>query len=309
MRRFVLLAAVLWALIASPGEATFPGANGMLLYEHYFTPDVGSGGTTVLESVRPDGTGRRMLRVPSPAAEPSFAAAGGRVAYTTAYADEIGERFEHNAELWVMRADGTGRRRITHDAFADFGPSLSPDGRTIAFSSVRIRHHAAEIFTIDTRTRRIRRLTNSGADDSDPDFSPEGRRIAWAGPSGIWVMNRDGSDKRRLSASGTAPSWSPDGTQIAYQAGEAANTSAQTVRAEVWVMNSDGSNAHQVTHTPDGAFEPAFSPDGRLIAYASFTELRTVSPDGSGDQLVTSVPDDPNVPQRIFEPAWQPLPG
>jgi Tol biopolymer transport system component len=76
----------------------------------------------------------------------------------------------------------------------------------------------------------------------------------------VWTINADGTDLTRLTDSPAYefdPSWSPDGTQIAYRHDEGDES-------EIWVMNADGSKPHRLAR----GISPAWSPDGSKIAYA-----------------------------------------
>lgn len=96
------------------------------------------------------------------------------------------------------------------------------------------------------------RLTEGPLRAHVPTWSPDGSRIAFAGiePSGIHVMNADGSDQIRLTTDGFLPDWSPDGTKIALQ------TEVFTASYPVFgidVMNADGTGR---THIIDGGGWP-----------------------------------------------------
>ena len=125
--------------------------------------------------------------------------------------------FLTRTELWVMKADGTGRRVLLQ------GPdrtnrdiAWSPDGRRLAMA----RHDGDwEIFVVNLDGGGTRELThNQRADDRDPSWSPDGRAIAFTsdrdGNTEIYVMNGDGSAQRNISRSpgdDHSPVWGPKG--------------------------------------------------------------------------------------------------
>ena len=101
----------------------------------------------------------------------------------------------------------------------DFYPVISPDGRMLAFCSDRSGN--LEIFTRQMLQGASElQVTNDGATNCQPSFSPDGSQIAYASHGarpGIYVIPATGGTVRQLATFGTRPSWSPDGTQIAFQ--------------------------------------------------------------------------------------------
>jgi TolB protein len=219
----------------------------------------------------------------------------GRIAYST-----------RSGDIWVMNANGSGRRRITRSGGGvDFDPDLSPDGRWIVFRTSRGRYaHDTQgiglegIFVVNVRTRRERQI-QPRTGGLFPAWSPDGRKIAFSGLprqggglDTIQVMNPDGSGLVDLGAPGECATWSPDSSKIAYCSHSGDGNWA------VWVMNADGSNRHQLTHPklipPAGAngdYPGAWSPDGRHIVYSSVVrgdrELFLVDADGSNKHRLT----------------------
>jgi hypothetical protein len=119
----------------------------------------------------------------------------------------------------------------------------------------------------------------------------------------VQVMNNDGSDRVRLveGQSGflSAPSWSPDGSRLAFISDLEGNP-------DVWVVDLDGSNAVNLTQHEAKDHSPAWSPDGAWIAFASlrdsrYWELYVMRPDGSDVQRLTWWEDASDL-----SPSWSP---
>ena len=104
--------------------------------------------------------------------------------------------------LFVVSAEGVGATKIT-DNTSDTAPAPSPDGSKIAFMSLT-REGAGnyEIYVMNSDGQNIVRLTNNSANDGLPTWSPDGSTIAFVsdrdGTWGIWAMNPDGSNQRKL---------------------------------------------------------------------------------------------------------------
>lgn len=89
-------------------------------------------------------------------------------------------------ELWVMNADGSDQRQITTLGGANFGPSWTPDGKRIIFSSnyQNPRSRNFELYLINLDGTGLEQITNHEEFDGFPMFSPDGRRILWASNRG-----------------------------------------------------------------------------------------------------------------------------
>jgi Tol biopolymer transport system component len=205
-------------------------------------------------------------------------------------------------QIWVMKADGTGRHAVTPPTLDARVPRASADGRRIAF----VRH--GDIYVIRADGSHLRQLTRGGATASAPAWSSEGLWLAYtsesAGRSSIWKMRADGSRKTRLALGTTlgTPAWSPDGRRIAFAA----------PNWRIWVMNASGGAKRPLTHGPNGGgvdWAPSWSPDGSRLAYESSVgtgprrltnEIWLVNADGSHQVRLThnALNDD--------HPSWSP---
>lgn len=226
--------------------AAFPGTNGALTFFY----------ANEIFVMPPNGTVARSF---GEGLSPAWSPNGRLIAF-----DAIVNR---NDDVWVMRADGRGRRRVTTNPAPDYFAAWSPDGRSIVFTSDR--GNGEDLYVIGADGRGERELTTDGLREFGGAWSPDGSLIAFAGNSRgnleVEVVNADGTNRRALTdhpARDEEPAWSPDGTRIAF-------TSERDGDANVYVMNADGSGLLRLTQDPSNDRRPSWSPDGTLIAFES----------------------------------------
>jgi Tol biopolymer transport system component len=101
-----------------------------------------------------------------------------------AYQDLLAKRMirPNRMELYVMNADGSNQRQITTLGGANFGPSWTPDGRRIIFSSNHRnpRSRNFDLFIVNLDGTGLERITTHEDFDGFPMFSPNGRQLIWA---------------------------------------------------------------------------------------------------------------------------------
>lgn len=117
------------------------------------------------------------------------------------------------ADLWVRSASGE-ERRLTHELGSERSPTLSPDGRRVAY--VRDREGSLQL--------AVRGLDGGGdrvivrdQPVAEPAWSPDGERIAYAtlgGRAGVWLTPPDGRYANLVSEHRAAPAWTPDGRRL-----------------------------------------------------------------------------------------------
>jgi Tol biopolymer transport system component len=102
----------------------------------------------------------------------------------TSYRDLLAQRLvrPNRMELWVMNADGTGQLQITQLGGANFGPSWTPDGRRLIFSSNyrQPRSGNFDLYLVNLDGSGLEQITTDETFDGFPMFSPDGRSLVWA---------------------------------------------------------------------------------------------------------------------------------
>lgn len=211
-------------------------------------------------------------------------------------------------DLFTVRLDGSGSRRLTRGRAVEGSPQWSPGRARIAFHRYG-RDGNSEIWVMDADGSDERRLTTSPRDDLRPQWSPDGRWLTWFHApreeyvGQIRMMRPDGSGKRVLArrAAG-AWDWSPDGTKVAFARRDRCSE-CSFPDYEVNVVDVSTRDVRRVTRnrrTNDGG--PVWSPDGRRLAFVreplrKYPRLYTMRSDGSRQRKLTVVTRTPESPE------------
>lgn len=239
---------------------------------------------------------------PVSAADPGVA--NGRIAF--------GTRANGGFNIDTVMPDGSDLKTVTSGPGFHLCPDYTPDGRQIVFCANT--SGAFELWTMKQNGGKPTQLTHFGAFAVFPDVSPDGSKIVFTGfiadeaNDQIFVVDAaTGANVTQLTSCPAAhpncfssiPTWSPDGTKIAFSHADGFDADDNPENEQIWVMNSDGSNAHPITTGPAPKDQvPDWSPDGSKISftmgYVGSGGIWTINADGSNaTQLTGCTASDP----------------
>lgn len=215
----------------------------------------------------------RLTNAPGRDGAPVWSPDGARIAF---------ESYRDGApEIYVMNADGSDQRNLTHHSASDIHPVWSPDGKWIMFSSTRSSSPdnadpQFDVFVMRSDGAEVAPLIET-ADSTETyaSWSPNGQEVVYrrVDASGQWdvVVYSVETGEVRVVASHPAvdgwPVWSPDGEFICFASGR--DERDETTR--LYLVRRDGSDLTRITgRQSEDDRQPAFSPDGRRIAYARY---------------------------------------
>ncbi|MDE0300684.1 MAG: DPP IV N-terminal domain-containing protein [Candidatus Poribacteria bacterium] len=165
-----------------------------------------------------DANGRKREKLEGDAMCPSWSPDGKQIAFVY-------------GEIYVVGVGGRGRKRVTHDSARKWSPSISPDGRRIAYMAEHKGFY--HIYVADSDGKNLKRLTHNEENHWGPAWSPDGRKMAywiWDGilegklHGTIHLMDADGRYIKQFSDDRNARDYQPDISPLGLAVSPASGT-------------------------------------------------------------------------------------
>jgi len=216
------------------------------------------------------------------AAQPFDAAAGRLSGEPRAVAEGVGYDFSAAGNVLAYRTGTSESRQLrwfdragrelgkVGRAWDYMEPALSPDGRRVAIG-VGSWTPVGDVWLLDVERGSFSRFTTDPKDDSTPIWSPDGSRIAFSsngkGPFNVYVKDASGAGRDELlwhSDRDSFPqSWSPDGNSLLCVRMD------PRTQSDIWTVPIGGGRPSAYLDAAYNEASPAFSPDGKWVAYSS----------------------------------------
>ena len=215
-----------------------------------------------------------------------------------------------NRDIYLMNPDGSEMERITHHPGMDVSPKWSPTGEQILFESDRDRVPLSwDLYLMDADGANVRRIFAKSKDRRSAVWSPDGKQIAYnrweQGVYYIYIAPIDGKKEERVVI-GSQPSWSPDGTEIAFIEGGTRDPK----RISILNVKTRKHKFFFPAKAPDWVRHVAWAPTGDKFAFSwnkkpgldlDGNTIYIVNRDGTGVRRVL----DEGVGDAV-EPSWSP---
>jgi Tol biopolymer transport system component len=285
LNRFLALALAAVAALLVPSVASAASSGGAVVFSRVVTK-------TVTEAVKDaegkpvkDAEGKEETKVKT-------TVEGGLVAVKDGHQNQLTEDptdtepsfspdsraivFSRAGDIFSVRADGSGLRRVTSGAEIDTAPSVAPNGRYVLFERRANKGAPADLYTVSLNGGATKALTSSPDDDHEASFSGDGKLIVFVHSVSVtgggtaddlYSVRPSGAGLRRLTKTGRVDEWDPRyfAGGIVYSRGQSGEDASAF--ADIYTMQRDGRKAKALVAGAGSAYVEDVSPDGHLLIF------------------------------------------
>lgn len=204
--------------------------------------------------------------------------------------------FVRSGDVYSVRADGSGLRRLTYGPELDSSPIVAPNGRFVVFERRSEAGAPADLYRVSLLGGAASALTSGPADDREASFSADGRLIVFVRNDGsgddLYSMRASGADLTLLTQTARIDEFDPryDASGIVFSRGE--DSDAPSAYADVYTMRADGTKVQPLVAGAGSAYVEDVTPNGRTVLFRRDQGL-WVKPIGKGRaRKLSELPDD-----------------
>jgi Tol biopolymer transport system component len=279
------LAVAMCSALAIPGGAFAAGSGGAVVFSRVVTK-------TTTETVKDaegkpvkDAEGKEETKVKTTVEGGLYAARDGRLNQLTEdptdtepsfSPDSRAIVFSRGGDVFSVRADGSGLRRVTGGPELDTAPSIAPNGHYVLFERRSKEGAPADLYTVSLNGGLPKALTSSPDDDHEASFSADGKAIVFVHSVAVtgggtaddlYSVRPSGVGLRRLTKTGRVDEWDPRyfAGGIAYSRGQSGE--GPSAFADVYTMRRNGKRARPQVAGAGSAYVEDVSPDGHTLLF------------------------------------------
>jgi Tol biopolymer transport system component len=283
--RFLALALAAVAALLVPSVASAASSGGAVVFSRVVTK-------TVTETVKDaegkpvkDAEGKEETKVKT-------TVEGGLVAVKDGHQNQLTEDptdtepsfspdsraivFSRAGDVFSVRADGSGLRRVTSGPEIDTAPSVAPNGRYVLFERRASQGAPADLYTVSLNGGATKALTSSADDDHEASFSGDGKLIVFVHSVSVtgggtaddlYSVRPSGAGLTRLTKTARTDEWDPRyfAGGIVYSRGQSGEDASAF--ADIYTMQRDGRKAKALVAGAGSAYVEDVSPDGHLLIF------------------------------------------